>query len=88
MSIITRTGKKCWDRSVIWGMLKNPAYKGQAAFGKTKVGVKLQHIRPQRHSCEQPKDNYSIYPVEKANWIYVKVPNIVNEDVFDIVQNN
>lgn len=22
MSIITRTGKKCWDRSVIWGMLK------------------------------------------------------------------
>ncbi|GFR32518.1 uncharacterized protein YlbG [Trichonephila clavata] len=86
MSIITRTGKKCWDRSVIWGMLKNPAYKGQAAFGKTKVGVKLQHIRPQRHSCEQPKDNYSIYPVEKANWIYVKVPNIVNEDVFDIVQ--
>ncbi|KAF5304407.1 hypothetical protein FQR65_LT18867 [Abscondita terminalis] len=78
--------KKCWDRSVIWGMLKNPAYKGQAAFGKTKVGVKLQHIRPQKHSCEQPKDNYSTYSVEKANWIYVKVPNIVDEDVFDIVQ--
>ncbi|KAF5304408.1 hypothetical protein FQR65_LT18868 [Abscondita terminalis] len=74
------------DRSVIWGMLKNPAYKGQAAFGKTKVGVKLQHIRPQKHSCEQPKDNYSTYSVEKANWIYVKVPNIVDEDVFDIVQ--
>lgn len=86
MSIITRTGKKCWDRSVIWGMLKNPAYKGQAAFGKTKVGVKLQHIRPQKHSCEQPKDNYSTYSVEKANWIYVKVPNIVDEDIFDIVQ--
>ncbi|OJH30523.1 Recombinase [Armadillidium vulgare] len=42
MSIITRTGKKCWDRSVIWGMLKNPAYKGQAAFGKTKVGTTYQ----------------------------------------------
>ncbi|KAI9575709.1 hypothetical protein GQX74_015521 [Glossina fuscipes] len=54
MSTITRIGKKGWDRSVIWGMLKNPAYKGQAAFGKTKI--------------------------------YVKVPNIVDEDVFDIVQ--
>lgn len=86
MSIMTRTGKKCWDRSVIWGMLKNPAYKGQAAFGKTKVGVRLQQIRPQKHSCEQPKDNYSIYPVEKANWVYVKVPNIVDEDIFDMVQ--
>ncbi len=42
MSIITRTEKKCWDRSVIWGMLKNPAYKGQAAFGKTKVGTTYQ----------------------------------------------
>lgn len=86
MSIITRTGQKCWDRSVIWDMLKNPAYKGQAAFGKTKAGVKLQHIRPQKHSCEQPKDNYSTYSFEKANCIYVKVPNIVDEDVFDIVQ--
>ena len=33
--ILTRTGKSAWDRSVIWAMLKNPAYKGTAAFGKT-----------------------------------------------------
>src|SRR2546423_15158785 len=31
----TRTGKTRWDRSVIWGMLRNPAYAGQAVFGKT-----------------------------------------------------
>jgi len=31
----TRTGKTQWDRSVIWGMLRNPAYAGQAVFGKT-----------------------------------------------------
>src|SRR5207245_1672009 len=30
----TRTGKTVWDRSVVWGMLKNPAYQGTAAFGK------------------------------------------------------
>src|SRR5438034_3340635 len=31
----TRTGKSVWDRTTVWGMLKNPAYSGQAAFGKT-----------------------------------------------------
>jgi site-specific DNA recombinase len=33
----TRTGKHRWDRSVIWGMLRNPAYAGTAGFGKTMV---------------------------------------------------
>ncbi len=36
--IPTQTGKTHWDRSVIWGMLQNPAYMGRAAFGKTKAG--------------------------------------------------
>src|SRR5271154_219273 len=35
--IPTRTGKTVWDRSTVWGMLRNPAYHGQAAYGKTKV---------------------------------------------------
>ena len=28
----TRTGKTRWDRSVVWGMLRNPAYAGQAVL--------------------------------------------------------
>src|SRR5262249_18814838 len=35
--ILTRTGKHRWDRSVIWGMLRNPAYQGRAVFGKTQA---------------------------------------------------
>ena len=31
----TRTGKSRWDRSMVWGMLRNPAYAGRACFGKT-----------------------------------------------------
>ncbi|HEY6411388.1 MAG TPA: recombinase family protein [Ktedonobacteraceae bacterium] len=27
----TRTGKTVWDRATIWGILKNPAYQGEAA---------------------------------------------------------
>jgi len=34
-AVATRTGKSRWDRSVIWGMLRNPAYAGRAVFGKT-----------------------------------------------------
>ena len=36
-NVPTRTGKPRWDRSVIWGMLRNPAYAGTAVFGKTMV---------------------------------------------------
>lgn len=82
---LTRKGKTYWDRSVIWGILKNPAYKGQAAFGKTKLGKPLPSIRPQKHSQEH-KRAYSIYPVDKAEWIYIPVPAIVEEAVFDAVQ--
>jgi site-specific DNA recombinase len=34
---LTRTGKTRWDRSVVWGMLRNPAYAGSAVFGKTQT---------------------------------------------------
>ena len=35
--VLTRTGKQVWDRSTVWAMLRNPAYHGQAAFGKTQT---------------------------------------------------
>ena len=44
--IATRTGKGLWDRSTVWGMLRNPAYRGQAAFGKTKMSER--HGKPTR----------------------------------------
>ena len=44
--VVTRTGKAVWDRSTIWAMLRNPAYRGQAAFGKTKTAER--HGAPTR----------------------------------------
>src|SRR5664280_2834037 len=35
LGVATRTGKPRWDRSVLWSMLRNPAYAGRACFGKT-----------------------------------------------------
>lgn len=37
----TRKGKTFWDRAVIWEVLRNTAYVGEAAFGKTRTGSML-----------------------------------------------
>jgi site-specific DNA recombinase len=42
----TRTGKVVWDRSTVWVMLRNPAYRGQAAFGNTRMTAR--HGKPTR----------------------------------------
>jgi site-specific DNA recombinase len=84
--IRTRKGKIHWDRSTIWYMLKNPAYKGQAAFGRKKTGTRLAYVRPRRDSSEHPKNNSSRYAVDKDEWIYISVPAIIDENLFHVVQ--
>ena len=82
----TRSGKTIWDRTTIWGMLKNPAYKGTAAFGKTKVGAMRPKLRPQRGDPAQPKRPVSMRPVAREEWIAVPVPALVEEALFEAVQ--
>jgi site-specific DNA recombinase len=84
--ISTKKGKGCWNRSTIWYILKNPAYKGSAAFGRRKTGPRLPYIRPRRDSSEQPKNHSSRYAKEKEDWIYIPVPAIIDEHLFDAVQ--
>ena len=33
----TRTETTRWERSTVWGILRNPAYRGRACFGKTEL---------------------------------------------------
>ncbi len=82
----TRSGKEWWDRSVIWLMLKNPAYIGKAAFGKTKQGKKRSRLRPQKNSSDKPRQSYSTYDVPQDEWIYIPVPPLVSEKLFGAVQ--
>jgi site-specific DNA recombinase len=86
MEVPSPRGRSSWKRKVVWEMLKNPAYKGKAAFGRTKSIPKLPRLRPYKDSIEQPKKNYSRKRVEKENWIYISVPVIVDEALFDSVQ--
>lgn len=67
-------------------MLKNPAYKGEAAFGKTKVVPMRPRIRPQKHSHEQPKNAYSIETVPKDQWVLITVPALIDINLYDEVQ--
>ena len=84
--ICTRSGKNYWYSATVWGMLKNPAYKGRAAFGKTRIGQRKPQLRAQRGNPEQPRRPYSVYDVPKDRWIYITVPVIVSEGLFDAVQ--
>ena len=82
----TRTGKTVWDRTTVWGMLKNPAYMGQAAFGKTRVGPLQPRLRAQRGGSLQPRRAYSTNDVPREEWIAVPVPALVSEELFAAVQ--
>jgi len=82
----TRTGKQRWDRSVLWGMLRNPAYAGRAVFGKTMVVhespglnrvARLQGRSTPRASktVDRPRDQ----------WTEIAVPAIVTDETFERV---
>ena len=79
-------GKGWWDRTSIWGMLKNPAYAGQAAFGKTRVGALRPRLRASRGRDLQPRRACSIYDTPPEQWLSIPVPAIVSEELFAAVQ--
>ncbi len=79
----TRTGRPVWDRATIHAILKNPAYKGTAAYGKTRVGpYKPQRLRPMRGKPEFPKLPMTRVGTPAEDQIFIDVPALVSEDLF------
>jgi site-specific DNA recombinase len=83
---VTRTGKTVWDRSAVWGMLKNPAYTGTAAFGKTRQEPLRPRLRAQRGRPLQPRRAISTVDVPREDWLPIPVPALVEPEVFAAVQ--
>jgi len=81
----TRTGKTVWDRTTVWDMLKNPAYMGMAAFGKTQAGPLGPRLRAQRGRPLQPRDARSHRDTPPEDWLHIPVPSIVDAAVFNAV---
>jgi site-specific DNA recombinase len=46
--IPTRKASARWERSTVWAVLRNSAYRGVACFGKTRASFRTRVTRPQR----------------------------------------
>ncbi len=86
MGIPTRRGKSIWDRSTVWGMLRNPAYKGTACFGKTEQTERKKITRPLRKRGGFSPRRSSSHERPKEEWIEIAVPAIIGEDTFSLAQ--
>jgi site-specific DNA recombinase len=80
----TRTGKERWDSKTICDMLRNPAYKGTAVYGRWQVGPRRPRLRPARGQSEQPRRPVSIYAAEGPG-ITIAVPALVSAELFAAV---
>ncbi len=84
--VTTRTGKARWDRSTIWGMLRNPAYAGRACFGKTgRLSQQAGRNRVARLAGRATGTACTTVDRPRGDWLEIDVPALVDEATFDRV---
>ncbi len=85
--IPTRKGGSLWGASSLWNVLRNPAYAGRAAYGKTEAVVKSVVLRPVRGKSGVPRKEKSTYRARPtSDWLTIRVPAIVSEELFAAAQ--
>ena len=84
--ISTRTRTTRWERSVVWAMLRNPAYEGKACYGKTEQSPRQRITRPlrQKNGISNRTNCHRERP--RADWIEVSVPALVSKETFALAQ--
>ena len=80
--IPTRTATTRWERSTVWGMLRNPAYCGKACYGKTELRPRQRITRPLRQRNGVASRDSASHERPRQDWIEVPVPPLVSEEVF------
>jgi site-specific DNA recombinase len=80
-SIPTRKSGR-WERSVVWGVLRNSAYRGVACFGKTRVCGRTRVMRPQRRRSVTMPSTTAGHERPREEWIEIPVPALVTEESF------
>ena len=64
-------------------MLRNPAYRGRAAFGKTKVVPRNKPTKLARDNGPYTKHaKGSSRQKKQADWISISVPAIISDNMF------
>jgi len=84
--IPTRTGTSRWERSTVWGMLRNPAYQGRACYGKTELRPRQRITRPLRKRQGLASRNSANHERPRPDWIEMAVPALVSEATFALAQ--
>ena len=84
--IATRKNIGKWERSVIWSMLRNPAYCGKACFGKTERSERQRITKPLRAKGGFVTKNPCNREKSREEWIEIPVPAIISEEIFTIAQ--
>jgi site-specific DNA recombinase len=80
--VATRKPGARWERSMVWAMLRNPAYRGRACFGKTRVTTRQRVTRPLRLRGGTPSRNSANNERPCEEWIEIPVPALIAEETF------
>jgi site-specific DNA recombinase len=86
LGLPTRKQKDRWERSVIWAILRNPAYQGRACFGKTAVSARQRITRPLRLRGGLSTRNSANHERPHTEWIGIPVPALISEETFALAQ--
>jgi site-specific DNA recombinase len=84
--IPTRNRNARWERSVVWAILRNPAYRGAACFGKTRISTRTRVMRHQRRCGITTPYATAGHERPREEWIEIPVPALVTEETFARVQ--
>jgi len=84
--VATRTGGSRWERSTVWGMLRNPAYRGTACYGKTEQRTRQRITRPLRQRKGLASQDCGGHERPRNEWIEIAVPALVSEEMFALAQ--
>ena len=80
--VATRKPGARWERSVVWAMLRNPAYQGRACFGKTRVATRQRVTRALRLRGSMTSRNSANLERPREEWIEIPVPALIAEETF------
>ena len=84
--IPTRTETTRWERSTVWGLLRNPAYQGRACYGKTELRPRQRITRPLRQRGGLASRNSANHERPRPDWIEIPVPALISEETFALAQ--
>ena len=71
-----------WERSTVWGVLRNSAYRGVACFGKTRSAPRSRVTRRLRLRGGVSKRNSAAHERPREEWIEIPVPALISEESF------